>query len=111
MALKIASRKSVLQEIEMRQGLDPQWVLPVLRVHTPAHITLSDELRGGCDAYGVEHASQPSDSDEWVLVMQWADTTLSDELLRKHIAGVDALEVQHILRDVAQSLNHLHAEG
>ena len=70
MALKIASRESVLQAIEMRQGLHPQWVLAVLRVHTPEYTTLEAELRGGCEAYGVEDASQASDNDDWVLVMQ-----------------------------------------
>ena len=105
MALKIASRESVLQEIHMRRGLDPQWVLPVLRVHTPA------DQRGCCNDYNVEEGEQASEGSQWVLVMPWADTTLSDELLRKQIAGFDVVEVRLILRDVAQSLRHLHMKG
>lgn len=61
--------------------------------------------------HGVEVAVEPSEGDEYVLVMEWAEATLNDEVRKKQIAGNDVAKVAHIARGVAESLQHMHEQG
>ena len=48
---------------------------------------------------------------EYVLVMPWADATLSDELRAKQFAGSDMDQVRCIMWDVGQALKQMHGTG
>lgn len=54
---------------------------------------------------------EPSEGDEYVLVMEWAEATLNDEVRKKQIAGNDVAKVIHITHGVAESLQHMHEQG
>ena len=58
--------------------------------------------------HGAELAKEPSQGNEYVLVMEWAGATLNDEMRKKQIAGIDVAEVKNISRCVAESLQHMH---
>ena len=58
----------------------------------------------------MEVATEPSEGDQYVLVMRWADATLSDEMRKKQIAGFDVQVVMHIVKCVAEALQHMHTQ-
>ena len=98
-------------------NLDKTKVLPLLRFHVPegqrhdyindADGSAGEDAEPGC-WHGVEVAAEPSEGDKYVLVMPWADSTLSDEMRKKQIAGSDVRVVMHIVKCVAEALQHMH---
>ena len=98
-----SGRDSLAREVEKRQDLDPTKVLPLLRVHVP-------QLQQEMDFDGAVPV-EVGDPGEYVLVMQWADATLSDELRFKQIAGINFEKVRGIAKDVAQALRAVHDNG
>ena len=129
MALKFASKQAIEQEVRCRLKLDKTKVLPLLRFHVPqdqrdSYISYADGSAGeggGPDTRcGVEVAVEHSDSANkvskdgtvlnWVLVMPWADSTLSDEIRNKQIAGTSFDIVKAIMKNVADALQHMHTQ-
>ena len=76
-------------------------------------------VKSGC-WYGVEVAVEHSNSASkvskdgtvlnCVLVMPWADSTLSDEIRNKQIAGTSFDIVKAIMKNVAEALQHMHTQ-
>ena len=105
-ALKVVKNAKFLErEIIMRQGLDAQFVLQAVRVHVP--ITKQDQYSGS----EWLRAQEPSEPGSYVLVMAWAEATLSDELRTSQIAGIDVTQVQCIINNIANALHHMHQHG
>ena len=129
MALKFASQQAIEQEVRCRLKLDKTKVLPLLRFHVPqdqrnryiSHADGSSGEDGAPDTWcGVEVAAEHSDSAskvskdgtvlDCVLVMPWADSTLSDEIRNKQIAGTSFDIVKAIMKNVAEALQHMHTQ-
>ena len=129
MALKFASKQAIEQEVRCRLKLDKTKVLPLLRFHVAqdqrdsyiSHADGSAGEGGGPDTWcGVEVAVEHSDSANkvskdgtvlnFVLVMPWAEATLSNEIRNKQIAGTSFDIVKAIMKNVADALQHMHTQ-
>ena len=66
---------------------------------------------------GAEHSDSAGEVSEdgtllaYVLVMPWAEATLSDELRKKQIAGIGIDVVKGIMKNVVEALQHMHTQG
>jgi len=101
--------------------LDKQNVVDVNRVHVPEDEY--EEFQEWCIANGVPPSlvdTTPSEStttglncvtETYVLVMDWLDGSLTDAMVREHLAGTDAKEIAMAAKSIAEALVVMHEAG
>lgn len=105
-ALKfMKEKKQFLKELEGREGLEPIYVITVLRTYS------HDDATSGSYDYMDEVMARGLQEYPYCLVMPRADRTLKHVIDHEHLCGRDFDAIKQICSQLARAVGHLHSRG